>query len=254
MNKQVLKGVILAGGTGTRLRPVTLTQNKHLLGILNEPMILYPIRTLKEMGVYDVLLITGGDHIGGFAEFLGDGSEYGIRLTYKVQKNAGGIAEALGLARDFYSGTDDKVITILGDNIFGHGISDTVMEKGDEFLYESRNNALLFLKEVKDPERFGVAKFVDGKVVSIEEKPKHPKSNLIVTGLYIYPPDVFDVIAQLKYSARGEKEISEVNNYYLKEHRCSILETKNFWSDAGTPQSLYEATKWAAGNIHKLDT
>lgn len=254
MNKQILKGVILAGGTGTRLRPVTFTQNKHLLGILNEPMILYPIRTLKRLDVHDILLIAGGDHIGGFAEFLGDGSEYGIRLTYKVQKNAGGIAEALGLARDFYATKDEKIVVILGDNIFeNESLIDSFL-KQSPFMEIKRNDAILFLKKVKDPQRFGVAETKKGKVISIVEKPKKPKSNLIVTGLYIYPPDVFDVIDKLKYSARGEKEISEVNNYYIKNNRCSTAITFGFWSDAGTPQSLYEATKWAAGNIHKLNT
>lgn len=228
------KGVILAGGKGTRLLPATKIYNKHLVPILNKPMVLYPLETLRSFGVKDILIVTGGDYIGKFAEFLGDGSEYGVNLTYKVQKEAGGIAEALGLAENFANG--GSVLVCLGDNIFGD-IAEVNFNTDEAFL---------FLKETKENKRFGVPVFdSNGKIVKIEEKPKYPKSELAITGLYYYPNDVFKVIKTLKPSLRGELEITAVNNFYIKEKRCSYIEFSAFWSDAGTVESLYGANKWA---------
>lgn len=234
----------MAGGTGTRLRPATLVTNKHLIPIINKPMILYPIETLKEIGVTDILIVSGGDHIGGFAEFLGDGSDYGISLTYRVQKGAGGIAAAL-LQAESFSGGEDMVV-ILGDNIFGEAPQSIQST-------HTPGKARIFIKYVEDPERFGV--FVETQPGSktlgtIVEKPKTHMSNLAVTGLYVYPSDVFDVIRTLKPSSRGELEITDVNNHYLSKGECEVyaLSSSIFWSDAGTPDSLVRAIDWAHGN------
>lgn len=235
-----MKGVILAGGLGTRLRPATNVTNKHLIPILNKPMILYPMATLRTFGIKEVLIVSGGDHIGDFAEFLGDGSQYDLDLTYKVQKSAGGIAEALGLAEAFVAGED--VLVILGDNIF-----DNRQFISQEF-YEDM--AHLYVKKVKDPQRFGVIEIKRDYIKSIEEKPKIPKSDLAVTGLYHYPNDVFKIIRTLEPSDRGELEITDVNNAYLKEERLKWFEVKEFWSDAGTPKSLFEAINWAYNDTH----
>lgn len=233
-----MKGIILAGGRGTRLLPATKIMNKHLIPILNNPMILYPLETLKSFGIKDILIVSGGEHIGGFADFLGDGSEYGVNLTYKVQSEAGGIAQALGLAKDFAH--DEPILIILGDNIFDNKQFENVICDFD--------NAKLFLKEVEDPQRFGVATLDQfGKIDGIEEKPKEPKSNLVVTGLYYYPNDVFEIIKTLKPSNRGELEITDVNNFYVRTWRCDSFLLTDFWSDAGTPESLLKTIVW----LHK---
>lgn len=232
------KGVILAGGRGTRLLPATRVMNKHMVPILNNPMIVYPIETLKKLGITDILIVSGGDHIGDFAEFLGDGSEYGVTLTYKVQKDAGGIAQALGEAKDFFGSS--TVVAILGDNIFdervteGMRISEKMMEPIIPWF------AYNFVKEVDNASRFGV--YMDGKII---EKPKNVKRGMAVTGLYIYPHTVFDVIKNLKPSARGELEITDVNNYYIEQGKFKAIPIPGFWSDAGTPESLAAVTKWA---------
>lgn len=223
-----MKGVILAGGTGTRLLPATKTINKHLIPLVNKPMILFPLETLKSLGISEILIISGGNHIGGFAEFLGDGSEYGVDLTYKVQKEAGGIAQAVGLAKEFVG--SDNVLIILGDNIFKN-----VPKFADD------GSPKIFIKEVDDPQRFGVVTLDDGRVVSIEEKPENPKSNFVVTGLYYYPNNVFELVPRLQKSARGELEITDINNNYIGVLQTIVLE--DFWSDAGTPKSLLEAIK-----------
>ena len=233
-----MKGVILCGGKGTRLSPLTDITNKHLLPIYNKPMILFPLETLKSLGVKDILIVTGGEYIGRFAEYLGDGSKFGVNLTYKVQKEANGIAGALGLAESFVGG--DKVAVILGDNIFDNIIFFGSLED---------NNACLYIKEVEDPERFGVVNLKEDRtIIEIEEKPKEPKSNLAVTGLYVYPPDVFDIIKTLKPSERGELEITDVNNYYIKEGRCKSATITGFWSDAGTFDSLLKSSNWIKEN------
>lgn len=230
-----MRGIILAGGEGTRLKPLTLVANKHLLPVYNKPMILYPLETLKSFSISDILIVSGGEHIGRFAEFLGDGSDYGVNLTYKVQRGAGGIAQALGLAEDFAD--DDRIMVILGDNIFEN---DKIPR--DDYPKE---NAVLFFKEVGDPGRFGVPVFKDsGELENIEEKPKVPKSKYAVTGLYSYPSTVFDIIKTLKPSGRGELEITDVNKHYIKVGKCSYEVLDGFWSDAGTFESLFRSSSW----------
>jgi glucose-1-phosphate thymidylyltransferase len=216
-------GIILAGGKGTRLLPATKVLNKHMIPILNVPMIEYPLRTLKGMGIKDILVVSGGNHIGGIAEYLGDGSEYGVNLTYKVQKEAGGIAQALLLAEDF---VDGQFAVILGDNIF-------------EYPPVIPLSNGIVVKEVKNPERFGVLQ--GGKIV---EKPNNPQSNLAVTGMYFYTPKIFEFIKTLAPSARGEVEITDVNNWCIEQKDYSIENYNGFWSDAGTPESLFEVIKW----------
>lgn len=225
MNK--LKGVILAGGNGTRLRPLTYLTNKHLLPVYDKPMVLYPLETLKGMGITEILLITGGDHIGSFAEFLGDGSEYGVHITYKIQKEAGGIAQALALAEDF---VDGDFATILGDNIFEYS---PIPAKGFG----------LVLKETENASRFGV--YYQG---NIEEKPTQPKSHDVVTGLYFYTPEIFEYIKTLKPSERGELEITDVNNWCLENLNSEIERYTGFWSDAGTFDSLLACSNWVKQN------
>lgn len=226
-------GVILAGGTGTRLRPLTLTLNKHLVGVYNKQMIFYPIETLRDQfGILDILIVSGGDHIGGFAELLEDGSSNGVNLTYRVQKGAGGIAQALGLAKDFAAGR--SVVVILGDNIFDVPIP----HPKDAFPDE----AVIFLKKVPDPQRFGVPQFNEnGKIIKILEKPKFPPSDYAVTGLYCYPNNVFDIVPTLIPSSRGELEIADVNNWYIQNDRLQECYLTGEWFDAGTPDSLLKA-------------
>lgn len=227
-----MKGVILAGGNGTRLRPLTKLINKHLLPVYDKPMILYPLETLKGMGITEILLITGGDHIGSFAEFLGDGSEFGVHLTYKVQKDAGGIAQALSLAEGFVGW---QFAVILGDNIFEYPVEPP-----------SGNECGLVLKTVSDPQRFGV--FHEKRII---EKPKNPASNLAVTGLYFYTSKIFDFIKTLKPSARGELEITDVNNYCLQNLDTWETIYTGFWSDAGTFDSLLKASNFMCGIVKK---
>jgi glucose-1-phosphate thymidylyltransferase len=233
-----IRGIVLAGGKGSRLYPLTKVTNKHLLPVYDKPMILYPLETLKSIGINDICIVTGGEHIADFMRFLGSGSEFGVKLTYKVQDAPKGIAHALLCAEDFAK-KEEKVIVILGDNIFEKV---TVPEKA----FNDRN-AYIFLKEVEDPERFGVAKFdKEGNVTEIEEKPKVPPSKFAVTGLYIYPTDVFEFIKTLKPSQRGELEITDVNNWYLNQGRLKLIYVDGFWSDAGTFKSLLRATLFIA--------
>lgn len=235
-----MKGVILAGGEGTRLRPLTLVSNKHLLPIYNKPMIQYPIETLKALGIKDILIVTGGDKVGKFADYLGDGSELGINITYKVQMEAGGIAHALALAEDFAQG--EYISVVLGDNVFDN----SHMKLPDDSCL--MGHSTIYVREVKDPERFGVVGYDDdGKVNSITEKPKEPLSNDVVVGLYIYPSNVFDIVRKLEPSDRGELEITDVNEYYLKEGRLNVEKFEGFWSDAGTFDSLLKSSNWAKG-------
>lgn len=222
-----MKGIILAGGQGTRLRPATYAMNKHMVPILNKPMILYPLETLKSLGITDILIVSGGNHIGAFADFLGDGSEYGVSLTYRVQKEAGGIAQALLLAEGFIDG---PFVVILGDNVFEN-----------EGLKLGKD-ATLFVKSVDDPTRFGV---YDPETHLIEEKPVFPPTNLAVTGLYHYPPEVLLYAKTLEPSERGELEITDVNNWCLSYFDVDVVPVPGFWSDAGTPESLARTTAWA---------
>jgi len=227
-----MKGIILAGGFGTRLRPITLVTNKHLLPIFQKPMVYYPIETLKEAGVTDILIVTGGENIGDFLRLLGSGRDFGCNFTYKCQDEAGGIAQALGLARDFIG--EDNCIVILGDNI----IEDNIKEEVDNF----EKGAKIFLKEVPDPHRFGVPELNGNEVRSIEEKPKYPKSNYAVTGIYMYDNSVFDIIRALRPSHRGELEITDVNNDYINKNQMKACFLKGYWTDAGTFESLHKAS------------
>lgn len=231
-----MKGVILAGGTGSRLYPLTKVTNKHLLPVYNKPMIYYPLETLIFLGIKDILIVSGRGHAGHFLDLLGSGQEFGVRLSYEVQEQAGGIAQALGLAQSFAD--EGKIAVILGDNIFES--KEEIKKAYEDFLKQERG-AKILLKEVPDPWRFGVAEIQGDKIVGIEEKPKQPKSNYCVTGFYFYDARVFDVIKTLKPSARGELEITDVNNFYIKEGTMTYQIIKGEWTDAGTFDSLFRA-------------
>ena len=232
-----MKGIILAGGLGSRLYPLTYATNKHLLPVFDRPMIYYPIQTLAHAGITEVMVVTGGPHAGHFLAVLRNGEQLGLtHLEYAYQENEGGIAQALALCEDFADGED--IAVILGDNTTDADIGPAVR------TFE--NGARLFLKPVPDPERFGVPVFESGKIVKIEEKPKDPKSNYAVTGLYIYDNRVFEYIKTCKPSGRGELEITDVNNLYIEVGELSWVELEGFWSDAGTFESLYRTNKfWA---------
>lgn len=223
----MLRGIVLCGGMGTRLRPLTYVSNKHLLPIYNKPMIMYPINTLIQMGIKDILIVSGGEHIGRFLEFLGDGSELGVKFTYKVQKEAGGIAQALALAEDF---VEEQFAFILSDNIF-------------EYPVVPPPKCGIVLKKVTDSNRFGV--YSNGLII---EKPEKPESDLAVTGLYFYTPEIFEFIKDLIPSARGELEITDVNNWCLKNLEMATTTYDGFWSDAGTFDSLLSTANWVKNN------
>jgi len=231
-----MKGVILAGGLGTRLMPCTKVTNKHLLPVYNKPMIYYPLGTLVNAGIKDIMIVTGGSHAGDFLRLLGNGQEFGLKdISYTYQEGEGGIADALKLAENFVD--YDKVIVVLGDNIIKDDITTAVRE-----FDEQREGARIFLKEVNDPERFGVAEIDKDRVINIEEKPEKPKSNYAVTGLYMYDSNVFEIIRNLKPSNRGELEITDVNNEYIKNGTMTYSILKGWWSDAGTFESLFRAS------------
>ncbi|MFA6431644.1 MAG: sugar phosphate nucleotidyltransferase [Candidatus Margulisiibacteriota bacterium] len=237
-----MKGIILAGGTGSRLMPLTKVTNKHLLPVGRKPMIYHPIGKLVEAGIEEILIVTGVDHMGDIVNLLGSGREFGCRFTYKVQDKAGGIAEALGLAENFI-GTD-KMVVILGDNIF----QDDLTPFAKKYL-EQKDGAKVLVKEVDDPHRFGVIAFDGKKVTSIEEKPKKPKSKYAVTGIYFYDNNVFNIVKKLNPSGRGELEITDVNNAYLKANQLTYDVLSGWWSDAGTFESLERASLMAEGKI-----
>ena len=239
-----MKGVILAGGSGSRLYPSTKVTNKHLLNVYNKPMIYYPLNTLLKANVKDILIISGPEYAGHFLRLLGSGKEFNAKFTYEIQEGALGIAHALSLAQDFVD--NSKFVTILGDNIFEDDISDYVSD-----FMKSDKEAKILLKEVENPERFGVAEIKNGNLVGIEEKPKKPKSGLIVTGCYMYDSGVFGVIKKLKPSKRGEYEISDVNNHYIKSMSITYDILKGFWSDAGTFMSLHKAAQFMMENENK---
>ncbi len=239
---KIRKGVILAGGHGTRLAPLTNITNKHLIGVYDRPMIEYPISTLKSYGIEDILIVSGREHAGDFLEYLGSGIDFGLNFTYKVQEEAGGIAQALGLAKDFV-GKDDNFAVILGDNIFGDSPNLSLKEGKD---------AKVFLKKVNDADRFGVAMMnITNEIESIVEKPKGIKHGYAVTGLYVYPNSVFDVVSRMKPSARKELEITDVNQYYVKLNIMDYQILDGFWSDAGQHESLARATQWAINQKEK---
>lgn len=228
-----MKGIILCGGNGTRLRPLTNITNKHLLAVYDKPMIEYPLKTMMDMDIDEMLIISGREHAGAFVNYLGSGKDRNVEFTYRVQEQAGGIAEALGLAERFAHG--EPVAVILGDNYFAEPIS----------LPTENGFAHVVVKSVRDPERFGV---YDPTTGLIEEKPADPKSSLAVTGLYLYPPDVFEVIKTLKPSGRGELEITDVNNFYGREERIGMTGYDGFWSDMGTPESLARTIEYIKNN------
>lgn len=239
-----MKGILLAGGTGSRLYPLTKVLNKHMLPVGRVPMIMWPLSKLKEVGIKEVMIITGVEHVGGIVQTLGSGKSLGLELTYRVQEESGGIAQALGLCREFVN--DDTCMVILGDNIF----EDSFVEAVRTFsLYHA--GARLFLKSVDDPSRFGVAEVDGGAVVHIEEKPENPKSNLAVTGCYIYDNQVFDIIEQIEPSGRGELEITDVNMIYASRGQCRYELLKGHWTDAGTFESLEIANSLVCGSSPK---
>lgn len=227
-----MKGIILAGGLGTRMLPCTRVTNKHCLPVYNKPMIFYPLETLIAAGLKEILLVTGGNNPGDFLKLLGNGKEFGLKeIHYAYQEGAGGIADALNLAKDFSDG--QKIVVILGDNIFEDDFIGAVQD------FEKQNcGAKFFLKSVANPERFGVAEIQGNQIISIEEKPQNPKSNLAVTGIYMYDDKIWDIISTLKPSARGELEITDVNNRYIQNREASYQILNGFWSDAGTFDSL----------------
>ncbi len=230
-----MKGVVLAGGTGSRLFPLTKITNKHLLPIYDKPMVFYPIQTLVEAGIRDILIVTGGRNAGDFLRLLGNGKAFGLaHLNYAYQEGEGGIAEALALAEHFADG--DRVCVILGDNIIECSIRDAV-----EAFQEQPVGARILLKQVADASRFGVAEIQGDRIAQIEEKPKHPKSDYAVTGIYLYDRTVFDKVRELVPSDRGELEITDVNNAYISEGTMSFSFLSGWWTDAGTFDSLLRA-------------
>ncbi|CAH8773272.1 sugar phosphate nucleotidyltransferase [Paenibacillus dendritiformis] len=233
-----MKGIILAGGTGSRLFPLTKITNKHLLPVGKYPMIFHPISKLKQAEIQDILIVTGKEHMGDVVNLLGSGNDFGVSFTYKVQDEAGGIAQALGLAEQFVG--NDQVVVILGDNIFSDDISLYV----EQFRVQAKG-AKILLKEVHDPQRYGVAELNGQHINSIEEKPAHPKSMYAVTGIYMFDAAVFDIIKTLRPSQRGELEITDVNNAYIIREQLTYNILQGWWTDAGTHPSLARANEMA---------
>lgn len=241
-----MKGIILAGGTGSRLYPLTKVTNKHLLPVGQYPMIYHSIYKLKQAGIDDILIVTGRDHMGDVVNLLGSGYEFGVSFSYKVQDQAGGIAQALGLAQSFIK--DEPMTVILGDNIFLDDITPYV-----ENFKRQGKGAKILLKEVQDPERYGVAELDGAHIRSIEEKPKQPKSSFAVTGIYMYDANVFNIIKTLKPSGRGELEITDVNNAYISQGMLTYDELKGWWTDAGTHDSWSKANELLRGEKFDLN-
>ena len=235
-----LKGIILAGGLGKRLWPLTKITNKHLLPVYDKPMIYYPLSLLVEAGIKDILIVTGGNHAGEFLRLLGNGNDFGLKhINYTYQEGEGGIAQALGLAEHFAHGK--KIVVVLGDNLFENGVKSHV----DRFRRQEKGGRVL-LKRIEDPQRFGVATLKGNKITRIVEKPKKPESDLAVTGLYMYDPDVFEIIKTLKPSHRGELEITDVNNAYIRRGELEFDVLKGWWTDSGTFDSLLRANRLVA--------
>jgi len=234
MKKQIKKGIILAGGNGTRLRPLTYVTNKSLLPVYDKPMIYHPIETLKSMGCDDIMIVSSPEHVGQVVQLLGSGRKMGVKFSYEIQDEAGGIAEALGLCEDWAN--NESIVVILGDNIY--------MDNDDLRSDVEIKGSMIFLKQVHDPERFGVAEINWGtsSVIGIEEKPTKPKSSYCVTGLYVYDSRVWDIIKNLKPSGRGELEITDVNNQYVEWGDMEYKMVEGPWVDAGTFDSLHSAT------------
>ena len=235
-----MKGVVLAGGLGSRLRPLTAVTNKHLLPVYDQPMIYYPIQTLVNAGITDIMIVTGGNSAGDFLKLLGNGKAFGLKhLNYTYQEGEGGIAEALALVEHFTA--DEPVCVVLGDNIIEGNIAAAV-----ESYRKQKSGAKIILKEVPDPERFGVPELSGNKVVQIEEKPTSPKSKYAVIGIYMYDAEVYDIIRTLVPSGRGELEITDVNNAYIDRKAMTWEVLEGWWTDAGTFESLLRASKLVA--------
>ncbi len=235
-----MKGVVLAGGLGTRLLPLTKVTNKHLLPVYNQPMIYYPIQTLVNAGILEVMIVTGGNSAGDFLKLLGNGREFGLKhLSYTYQQGEGGIADALRLAEHFAD--QGPICVVLGDNV----IQGNIAKAAAEFRTQG-GGAKILLKEVKDPQRFGVPVLEGNRVVKIEEKPAQPKSSYAVTGIYFYDARVFDIVRTLKPSGRGELEITDVNNAYIERGELTWSGLDGWWTDAGTIESLYQANQLVA--------
>jgi glucose-1-phosphate thymidylyltransferase len=235
-----MKGVVLAGGLGTRLHPLTKVTNKHLLPVYDQPMIYYPIRTLINAGIDDIMIVTGGNSAGDFLRLLGNGKDFGLRhLNYTYQEGEGGIADALSLVEHFAD--EQPVCVVLGDNIIEHN----VREAADAYRKQGKG-AKILLKKVHDPQRFGVPELDGERVIRIEEKPAEPRSDMAVIGIYFYDATVFDVIRTLVPSGRGELEITDVNNHYIERGEMTWNELEGWWTDAGTFESLLHATKLVA--------
>ena len=235
-----MKGVVLAGGLGSRLKPLTKVTNKHLLPVYNQPMIYYPIQTLINAGIDDIMIVTGGNSAGDFLKLLGNGKDFGLKhINYTYQEGEGGIADALSLVEHFAD--DESVCVVLGDNIIEGNI-----RKSKEDYERQGKGAKILLKKVHDPNRFGVPELNGEKVLQIEEKPKNPKSEYAVIGIYFYDPTVFSIIKTLKPSNRGELEITDVNNHYINRGEMSWNELEGWWTDAGTFESLLHATNLVA--------
>jgi glucose-1-phosphate thymidylyltransferase len=228
-----IKGVVLAGGTGSRLMPLTKVTNKHLLAVGKKPMIYYPVEKLVSAGIEEILIVTGVDHMGDVVNLLGSGKDFSCRFTYKVQDQAGGIAQALALAEGF---ADNGLVAILGDNIFKASLKPYLQK-----FITQKKGARVLLKQVENPQRFGVAEISDNKVIKITEKPKNPKTNYAVTGIYFYDNAVFDIIKTLKPSGRDELEITDVNNAYISRNQLEYDILADWWTDAGTFESLNTA-------------
>jgi glucose-1-phosphate thymidylyltransferase len=236
--KQLMKGIILAGGTGSRLYPLTKVTNKHLLPVGKYPMIFHSVYKLKQADIKDILIVTGKDHMGDVVNLLGSGKEMGVSFTYKVQDEAGGIAQALGLAEHFVGA--DQMVVILGDNVFLDDISQYTVN-----FKAQKKGAKILIQQVLDPQRYGVPELHGEKIISIEEKPSSPKSNYAVTGIYMFDNSVFDIVRTLKPSGRGELEITDVNNEYISRNELTYDELKGWWTDAGTHASLAKANELA---------
>jgi glucose-1-phosphate thymidylyltransferase len=237
-----IRGIILAGGKGTRLGELTKVTNKHLLPVGPYPMVYHPLKKLVGAGIRDIMLVSGTEHMGDFVELLGSGREYNCNLTYRVQDEAGGIAQALGLAELFCH--NSRCVVILGDNIFHDRLAPLLNEANGH-----PDRAWIALKRVPDPGRYGVAELDGSRVVGIEEKPAKPKSDCAVAGIYVYPTDVFEVIKTLKPSRRGELEITDVNRHYLEKGRLGYTILSGYWTDAGTPDSLLLANELVQKNM-----
>ncbi len=234
-----MKAVVLAGGTGSRLYPLTKVTNKHLLPVGDKPMIFHSLEKIREAGIKDVLIVTGIDYMGDIVRLIGSGSDIGISVTYRVQDNPDGIAGALALAKDFT--TNSKFVVILADNIFSSSIVDHITR----YISFPHGTCMLLLKETENPQRFGVATVKDGSIKKIVEKPTHPESNLCITGIYFFDSSVFSKISNITPSARGELEISDVNQAYVDEGQCRYEILDGWWTDAGTLPSYNSACKLA---------